>query len=199
MTEQTTPHEVEVGVYKHHVDAEEAVKTLQDIGIPIHNISIIGGSQYTNAAAMGQIAPPEFVEDKLQHESERTGIWMGGLFGLLVGFGSFLLPGVGLLMVLGPLTGLAAGVGAGAVIGGISGGLTYNEIAADYRNELKEGSFLVTVHCQQDEVEKVREIFRATHTLATKEYPLEMHSSQPKESLPEDKNANPYSDTAPLK
>lgn len=199
MNSNSNSDHVEVGVYSNHGAAEAAVDALKEINIPLENISIIGGHQPANEASLGELTPPEFVEEKLKHESERTGIWMGGLFGLLVGFGSFLLPGVGMLFVLGPLTGLVAGMGAGAVIGGISGGLTYNEIAADYRNALKDGSFLVIAHCTPENQAQVLQVFQSTNSQSNKEYPITLHDSKQAVEPTKANSSHPYSDTPEIK
>lgn len=199
MSFNSSADHVEVAVYSNHSEAEAAVDALKSVNISLENISIIGGHQPANEASLGDLAPPEFVEEILQHESERTGIWIGGLFGLLVGFGSFLLPGVGLLYVLGPLTGLAAGIGAGAVIGGISGGLTYNEIAADYRNALKDGSFLVIAHCTPENQAQVLQVFQSTNSQSNKEYPITLHDSKQAVKPSKANSSHPYSDTPEIK
>ena len=101
---------------------------------------------------------------------------MGGLFGLLVGFGSFLLPGIGLLVVLGPLAGLVGGIAVGAIGGDWAGQLRFTEIAADYRDWLMAGKFLVIVHCTSAEETRVRQVLEAMQPSTVKSHPMVLPS-----------------------
>lgn len=177
MTHTMMTDRAAVGVYSNHAEVESAVRMLEIAGIALQDISIIGGDRQALEASLGHYSPPDFVEQGLQHQGEREGIWMGGLFGLLVGFGSFFLPGVGVLVVLGPLAGLLGGMGAGAVLGDMTGELTFTEIAADYRDWLVAGNFLVIVHCTTGEEPRVRQMLEATQLLTVKSHSLVLRTS----------------------
>lgn len=72
------------------------------------------------------------------------------MFGLLMGFGLFVLPVAGTLIVLGPLSGLIAGAISGAGIGALVNGLMAMGIPKDqalkYEARLQAGEFLVIVN-----------------------------------------------------
>ncbi len=111
-----------IGLYPNKHDAETAVHTLLSAGFPVESISVVGGEETVNEAAMGSYKPPEFVDHELKHLQEHEGAIVGGALGLLVGFGIFVVAEIGSLIVLGPLVGLIAGAGLGGVLGDIFGG-----------------------------------------------------------------------------
>jgi len=166
-----------VGVYPSHTDAEEAVRRLEGAGIPLQEISIIGRDLKAQEAKLGRYLPPDYVEEGLEHQSEREGIWIGGLFGLMVGFGSFLVPAIGILVVLGPLAGLLGGMAVGAVVGEITGQTSFYDLAAEYRDSLQAGHFLVLVHCTTDEEMRIRQVIESTQPIMVKSQPMVLRTS----------------------
>ena len=101
-----------VAVYRHHDAAEEAVRLLAKGGVPINKISIIGRDFQLREDIQGFYRPSDLVK-----EGAGFGAWVGGLFGTLLGFGLFMIPVAGPLIVLGPLGGLIAGAISGAGVG----------------------------------------------------------------------------------
>ena len=93
-----------------------------------------------------------------------TGAAMGTVAGLLVGAASFVVPGVG-LVVLGPLATILSGAAAGAVAGGITGTLVDWGIpdakAKDYEHRIKNGEVLVAVSSDPSKESEIRHIFSA--------------------------------------
>ncbi|MCW3097302.1 MAG: hypothetical protein JWL77_2920 [Chthonomonadaceae bacterium] len=153
-----------VAVYRNHNDAEEAVRLLQKGGIPMEKTSIIGRDWQMREDVQGYYRPADAAK-----EGAQSGAWLGGLFGMFMGFGYFLFPVVGPLVVLGPLAGLVAGAIGGAGIGALVSGLMALGIPQDqalkYRARLEAGEFLVVVHGTPDEVERARAILGTTsHT-----------------------------------
>ncbi len=169
-----------VGIYADHEQAENALRMLAEAGITLDNISVIGGAERGREAASGKYRPPTFVKQELQKEGIRDGIWIGGMFGSLVGFGALLVPGVGPLMVLGPLAALLIGVGAGALVGDITGAVTFTEIAKVYRDWLVAGNFLVIVHCATSEEPLVRGILESAHALGVHGHPTPAPRTPPR-------------------
>lgn len=161
---ELTTDQAVVSVYKNHFDAEEAVRTLQRSGIPMDRVSIIGRDWQVREDVQGYYRPGDAAA-----EGAREGAWIGGLFGVFMGFGYFLFPVVGPLIVLGPLAGLVAGAIGGAGIGAlvsalVATGIPKNE-ALKYRARLEAGEFLVVVHGISSDVERAREILQGTsHT-----------------------------------
>src|SRR6202023_3798334 len=85
-----------VAVYHCHTDAEDAVHRLDRAGIPMQKISIIGRNFELREDVQGYYRPSDAAL-----EGAGFGAWMGGLFGLLMGFGMFVFPVAGTLIVLG--------------------------------------------------------------------------------------------------
>ncbi len=161
-----------IGVYDNHADADRAVAALEVAGVAVKDISVIGGDDIQSDirlnAALGRFEAPAFVEKGLEEEGGRRGALFGGMFGMLIGFGSFFVPGIGLLVVLGPIAGLLGGMGAGALMGSVFGDLTFNTLATDYRTQLVNGNFLVIVHCDAGQEERVENIMESTQPVITR-------------------------------
>lgn len=149
-----------VAVFRSHADAEEAVRLLQRGGIPMSKISIIGRDWQVREDVEGYYRPSD---------AAREGAWLGGLFGLFMGFGYFLFPVFGPLVVLGPLAGLIAGAIGGAGVGALVSGLMALGIPKDqalkYRARLEAGEFLLVTHGTQEEVARAREILQTTRQI----------------------------------
>ena len=91
---------------------------------------------------------------------------VGGALGLLAGIGALAVPGVGPIIVAGPLMASLAGLGVGGAVGGLVGALVGMGIpefeAKCYDSRLKDGAVLLAVHCaSSDEVCRAREVLEA--------------------------------------
>src|SRR3984957_17034388 len=108
------------------------------------------------------------------------GAFWGGLWGLLLGAGLFLIPGVGPVLVAGPF--LAALVGAlesAAIVGGLSAlaaGLVSmgipKESAVKYEAEIRADKFVMVVHGTPEELERARAILSDTSPLSVEKHEL---------------------------
>lgn len=165
-----------VAVYRNHADAEKAVLRLRDGGIPVEKISIIGRDWRLREDIQGFYTPAQVAV-----EGAAEGAWMGGLFGLLLGFGLFLIPGAGPLVALGPLAGFIAGMAGGAGIGALVSALMAagvpEEEALRLQARLEAGEFLVVVNGTAEEVARAREILQGTDQTALQTY--QRPASQP--------------------
>ncbi len=85
MTEREKATSSVVAVYRNHGDAEVAVRALEKGGIPIRKISIIGRDFQLKEDVQGYYRPSDAAK-----EGASFGAWFGGLWGLLMGFGMFL-------------------------------------------------------------------------------------------------------------
>ena len=142
-----------VASYKSHEDAEEAVRQLQHSGIPMPQISLIGKDWRAREDVQGYYQPADAVR-----EGAGTGAWFGGIFGLFLGFGLFVFPIAGALIVLGPLAGFIAGAIGGTGVGALIGALVSlgipKEQAIKYQTRLEAGEWLVIVHGGNDDIQK---------------------------------------------
>jgi hypothetical protein len=100
----------------------------------------------------------------------KVGAFWGGFWGLLFGSAAFAIPGIGPILVAGPLVGwVIAGLEGAAVVGGVSAvgaGLVSIGIPKDsvlkYDVALKTDKFVLIVHGTQDEVNKAKDIIEGT-------------------------------------
>jgi outer membrane lipoprotein SlyB len=154
-----------VAGYKSHFDAETAVRLLAKDGLAIDKISIIGRNFETREDVQGFYLPA----DAMLAGAE-AGAWVGGIFGLLVGTGMFVLPVAGSVFVLGPLAGLVAGAISGAGVGALVNALIYLGIPHDqsikYQERIQAGEFLVVVHnASTTEIERAHSIIQNTQQI----------------------------------
>lgn len=96
-----------------------------------------------------------------------TGAVVGGVLGWLIGIGALAIPGIGILAAAGPIVAALAGAGAAGATGGLIGGLIgagMPEIEAKrYAGRIREGGYLVSVHCDNREwADRAREVLRET-------------------------------------
>lgn len=144
-----------VATYKTHQAADEAVKHLQKAGFAIDKISVIGNDYHTEEHVVGYYN----TGDRMKAWGKLGAFW-GGLWGVLLGAAFFVVPGVGPLVVAGPLvSAIVGGLEGAVVVGGLSGlgaGLFSMGIPKDsvvrYEQSLSAGSFLVLYHGTEKEV-----------------------------------------------
>jgi hypothetical protein len=96
-----------------------------------------------------------------------AGVAVGGVLGWLVGVGAIAIPGVGPLIAAGPIFAALAGAGAAGAAGGLVGGLVgygMPEIEAKrYAGRIREGGYLVSVHCDDSEwAGRAKEVLQST-------------------------------------
>ena len=138
-----------VAVYGTHPQAEEALRAFQSTGFDMKKLSIVGKDYHTEEHVIGFYN----AGDRMKFWGKRGAFW-GTFWGMLFGSALFLIPGVGHLMVLGPLVGWIVGaLGEGAVVGGLTAlgaGLYSIGIPKDsilkYETALKADQFVVVAH-----------------------------------------------------
>jgi hypothetical protein len=128
--------------------AEAAVRTLLDQGVPSEQVSIVGQDLHSETHVHGFVTTGEVAK-----AGAKTGAWVGGLFGVLTGAALLFVPGVGALVVLGPLAAGALAAGEGAAAGGGLGAVLGHFIAKKhvpkYSRHLEAGNYLVLRHQPQ--------------------------------------------------
>lgn len=154
-----------VGVYDSHTEAEAIIKELQRSGFDMKKLSIVGKDYHTEEHVVGYYN----AGDRMKVWGKLGAFW-GGFWGLLFGSALFIIPGIGPLVVFGPLVGWIVGALEGAaVVGGLSAlgaGLYSIGIPKDsimqYEAALKSDKFLVIAHGTTDEVAKAKSILETT-------------------------------------
>lgn len=154
-----------VAVYPSHTAAEAAIKQLQQSGFDMQKLSIVGRDYHTDEHVVGYYN----TGDRMKAWG-KTGAFWGGIWGFLFGAGFFWIPGIGPLLVAGPLVSWILGALEGAiVVGGLSAmgaGLIGLGIPKDsvlqYETAIKTGKFVLIAHGSPEEVVRAQAIISRT-------------------------------------
>lgn len=157
-----------VAVYNDHVQAEEAVDKLKWAGFDMTRLSIVGKDYHTEENVIGYYN----TGDRMKYWGKMGAFW-GGLWGLLFGAAFFVVPGIGPVLVAGPVAAWIVGALEGAVVvGGLSAvgaGLYSIGIPKDsilqYEVALKADKFLLVAHGTADEVLKAEKTIERTSSV----------------------------------
>jgi hypothetical protein len=157
-----------VGIYETHSQAESAVKELQRSGVDMKKLSIVGKDYHTEEQVVGYYN----TGDRMKYWGKLGAFW-GGIWGMLFGAAAFTIPGVGAVLVAGPLVAWIVGALESAVVmgglGAIGAGLFSIGIPKDsvvkYETAIGSDKFLVVVHGTSDEVAKAKDIMQSTKPL----------------------------------
>ena len=155
-----------VGVFDTHDTAAKAVKELNKGGFPMKKVSIIGKEL-------------EKVEDMQGYYTWKDpaktgagiGAFWGSIFGILVGVGFVVMPGIGGGFIAGSLAAIVLGGLEGAAVGSVGGGLfgallglgIGKDKVLKYQQNLEAGKYLVVAHGTSEEVNKAKEILEGTN------------------------------------
>jgi hypothetical protein len=150
-----------IAVFDTHTEAEDAIKELQTSGYNMQQLSIVGKDYHTEEQVVGYYN----AGDRMKSWGKLGAFW-GGLWGFLVGAAFFAIPGVGPVVVAGPLVAWIVGALEGAVVvGGLSAigaGLFSLGIPKDsilqMETALKADKFLVVAHGTPQDVDKAKTI-----------------------------------------
>jgi len=154
-------HNAVVGIFDSHTKAETSIKELQRAGFDMKKLSIVGKDYHPEEHVVGYYN----VGDRMMVWGKLGAFW-GGFWGILFGSALFVIPGIGPLIVFGPLVGWIVGVLEGAVVvGGLSAfaaallsiGIPKDSIVK-YETAIKSDEFLVIAHGTADEVAKAKNI-----------------------------------------
>jgi hypothetical protein len=154
-----------VAIYGTHTDAEAAIKQLGDSGFDMKRLSVIGKDYRTEDHVVGYYK----TNDRLKYWG-RLGAFWGGIWGLLLGEAFFWMPGVGPILVGGPLV--------SSIVGALEVATVHNGLTAlgsalhtigipksaviGYESALRANKFLLVVHGINGEAAKANEVLRRT-------------------------------------
>jgi hypothetical protein len=165
-----------VAIYHTHTDADRAVQELQRGGVDMHKLSIVGKGYHTDEQVVGYYN----TGDRMKYWGKVGAFW-GGFWGLLFGSALFMIPGLGPILVAGPLVawivaGLEGAVEVGALgalgAGLVSIGIPKNSVVK-YETALKTDQFLVIAHGTAAEVATAKEIIERTNPANCTSHSLE--------------------------
>jgi len=138
-----------VAVYDTHLEAEDAVRSLEAAGFNMKKLSIVGKDYHAEEHVVGY-----YTTGNRMKAWGKTGAFWGGIWGLLFGGAFFVVPGIGPLFMAGPLViWIIGALEGGAVVGGMSAfaaglvslGIPKNS-SIEYEMAVKIGRFLLLAH-----------------------------------------------------
>lgn len=165
-----------IAVYDTHAAADDAVKELQKAGFDMKKLSVVGKDYHTDEQVVGYYNAGE----RMKHWGKLGAFW-GGLWGLLFGAAFFWVPGIGPVLVGGPLVAwIIAALEGAVVVGGLSAigaGLYSLGIPKDsivmYEAAVKAGNYVVVAHGTAAEAAKARDIMSTLKPSGLTEHVLE--------------------------
>lgn len=157
-----------LGIFTDQKDADHAVDDLHDAGFNPKDVSIV----MKNQAGGYHVRDDGSVVTDSTISGAATGGIIGGIAGLLIGMGAIAVPGIGALLIGGPLaaafglTGAAATTVSGAATGVLAGGLlgalvglgVPEDEARVYEEKIRAGGVLVAVSAAADAAPDARAI-----------------------------------------
>jgi uncharacterized membrane protein len=154
-----------IATYDSHEQADKAVQALAKAGFDVQKLSIAGKDIHTEEQVTGYYT----TGDRMKHWGKAGAFW-GGLWGFLTGAAFFFIPGIGPVLVAGPLVVWILGTLESAVlVGGLTAigaglysiGIPKNSILK-YELAIKQDKFLLVAHGTADEVAKAGDILKTT-------------------------------------
>jgi len=150
-----------VAVFHNHTGAEWAIKELQKSGFDMKKLSIVGKDYHTEEQVVG-----------FYNTGDRMAVWgkfgafWGWIWGLLFGSAFLFIPGIGAVMIGGPiLSWIIGALESALVIGGLSAlgaalvslGIPEDSVLR-YETAIKAEKYLLIVHGTSSEVERAKTI-----------------------------------------
>lgn len=148
-----------VGIFDNHSSAQEAAAQIKDAGLKTNDISILAresdaGDDHTETFTNS--AP---TNDNIS-DGVVTGTVLGGLAGLIVGIGTVIVPGLGVIAAAGPIVGLLSGAVTGGIVGGLVDLGIPEENSKQYESDIKSGKILLSIKVNDQNVDKVSSILK---------------------------------------
>ncbi|OYU42656.1 MAG: DUF1269 domain-containing family protein [Burkholderiales bacterium PBB4] len=148
-------------IFDTHALAEEAIRTLGQSGFDMRKLSLVGKGYHSEEKPVGFYTAGDRIK-----AWGGTGAFWGGIWGLLMAPAVFVLPGLGLVGMAGPFVATLVGALEGAVVvGGLSAvGAALAQVgmpkdqAIKFESALKVDKFLLVVHGNAADKERVGEV-----------------------------------------
>ena len=154
-----------IAVYNTHDQAESAIKELQHAGFNMQTLSIAAKDTHTEEQVVGYYT----AGDRMKRWGGLGAFW-GGFWGLLFGAGLFSVPGIGSILVAGPLVAwIVAALEEAVVVGGVSAigagllsiGIPKGSVVK-YDVALKTDKYLLIAHGLPEDVFKAKRLLDGT-------------------------------------
>lgn len=148
-------------VFDTHAEADQAIRWLDRSGFDVKKLSLVGKGYHTEEHPIGFYTTGDRVK-----AWGGIGAFWGGIWGLLLAPAVFFLPGLGLMVMAGPVVAtLIAALEGAVVVGGVSAlGAALMQTGASkdqvikYETALKADKYVLTVHGNADDLAKARAV-----------------------------------------
>jgi hypothetical protein len=159
-----------VGVIPDRTDVELALRELKNAGFPLDKISVIARKGSEELKDIDGTPIYQHLNNKAKKgltTGAITGGTLGGIFGLLIGFGTMtVVPGIGHVIVVGTaahaiattIAGGTLGTTAGGLLGGLIGLGIPEERAKSYHQQVVNGYYLLIIEGTEIEIEYAEQI-----------------------------------------
>lgn len=160
MTSPSTQTTV-VGSFANRTEAQDAVRSLREVGFPEEQIGILGKRMEYHGETTSHSGLPNDPTHSRWEEGTGVGAAAGAVTGTGLGLAvaAGLIPGVGPVIAGGALMALLASAGVGATVGTVVGGLIGLGVPEDeigyYQDEMTSGRVLVSVEAGDRRAEVV--------------------------------------------
>lgn len=148
-------------VFDTHTSAEAAIRTLGQASFDMHKLSLVGKGYHSEEKPMGFYTTGDRIK-----AWGGTGAFWGSIWGLLLAPAVFVLPGLGMLGLAGPIAAALVGALEGAVVvGGLSAlgaaltqiGVPQDEVIK-FEAALKVDKYLLVVHGSAQDQQQARSL-----------------------------------------
>ena len=176
-----------VGMFDNRQHAETAAAKVKEQGLRTDDISIVSkqgdegdptntaagaaptGAGTGDATAVGMKNDNTQVNDNIS-DGVVSGSVLGGLAGLVIGAGSLIVPGLGIIAAAGPIAGLISGAVTGGIVGGLVDlGIPENR-SKQYESDIKHGKILFSMKTDEDKVDKISSILKSSGATSVEAY-----------------------------
>ncbi|MCC6659862.1 MAG: permease [Phycisphaerales bacterium] len=159
-----------VAVFSRREQAEQAIRKLEGAGIDIRRMSLIGRDVHSEQHVVGYYT----TGDRMMAWGANGAFW-GGIWGLLFGSAFFWIPGLGPLMIAGPVVAWIVGALEGAVVvGGLSalGAALYSigiprDSILQYETAIKADKIVLVVDGTPEDVKRAEQVLAGTPAIRT--------------------------------
>jgi hypothetical protein len=161
-----------VGIFETAQEARDAVERLREAGVPQDNISL-AMREAADTTAAGETDPADSEKNaraagehpaesaaKGMAEGALAGAGIGAVVGLAAVGVSLLIPGLGAIILGGPIAAAAAGAGIGmapgTLIGALIGAGVPEDEATSYAKHIEAGQIIVSAHVEPGDEARAR-------------------------------------------
>jgi len=149
-----------VGIFTSYDSAENAAKQVKAAGLRTDDISIIAKENSTRQEDNANTFTNHSATNDNISDGTVTGGVLGGLAGLLLGMGTVVIPGLGVIAAAGPIAGLLSGALTGGIIGSLADLGIPEEASRRYESDIKQGKILWSMRTEEENVDKISGILR---------------------------------------